>query len=85
MDSQNKLTCPLAVGLFILMLGLIISCLFLLHIEPHIPLFLCVITLSAAGLWCGFPWKTLEKGMADGIKNCVQPIIDLALSGILIG
>ncbi|MCI4060467.1 Na+/H+ antiporter NhaC, partial [Bacillus cereus] len=49
------------------------------------PLFLCVITLSAAGLWCGFPWKTLEKGMADGIKNGVQPIIVLALIGILIG
>ncbi|PNB43047.1 Na+/H+ antiporter NhaC, partial [Pseudomonas sp. GW456-E7] len=84
MDSQRKLTFPLAVGLFILMLGIIISCLFLFHTEPHIPLFLCVVMLSAAGLWFGFSWKSLEKGITDGIKNGVQPIIVLALIGILI-
>ncbi|WP_024120752.1 Na+/H+ antiporter NhaC [Bacillus halotolerans] len=85
MDSQKKLTFPLAVGLFILMLGVIISCLFFLHTEPHIPLFLCVVLLSAAGLWYGFSWNSLEKGIVNGIKNGVQPIIVLALIGILIG
>ncbi|MCY8978354.1 Na+/H+ antiporter NhaC [Bacillus halotolerans] len=85
MDSQKKLTFPLAVGLFILMLGVIISSLFFLHTEPHIPLFLCVVLLSAAGLWYGFSWNSLEKGIVNGIKNGVQPIIVLALIGILIG
>ncbi|MBL4964287.1 Na+/H+ antiporter NhaC [Bacillus halotolerans] len=85
MDSQKKLTFPLAVGLFIFMLGIIISCLFFLHTEPHIPLFLCVVLLSAAGLWYGFSWNSLEKGIVNGIKNGVQPIIVLALIGILIG
>jgi NhaC family Na+:H+ antiporter len=67
------------------MLGVIISCLFFLHTEPHIPLFLCVVLLSAAGLWYGFSWNSLEKGIVNGIKNGVQPIIVLALIGILIG
>lgn len=30
-------------------------------------------------------WKSIEKGIVDGIKNGVQPIIVLALIGILIG
>ncbi len=49
------------------------------------PLFFCVIILSLAGLWLGFSWESLEKGIVSGLKNGVQPIIVLALIGVLIG
>ncbi len=49
------------------------------------PLFFCVIILSLAGLWLGFSWDSLEKGIVSGLKNGVQPIIVLALIGVLIG
>ncbi|PIK30093.1 Na+/H+ antiporter NhaC [Bacillus siamensis] len=85
MKQEKRLTFISAIGLFVLMLAVIISCLFFFHTEPHMPLFFCVIILSLAGLRLGFSWGSLEKGIVSGLKNGVQPIIVLALIGMLIG
>ncbi|PRR88257.1 Na+/H+ antiporter NhaC [Bacillus atrophaeus] len=85
MNSQKRLTFPLAAGLFLFILAVIISCLFMFHTEPHMPLFLCILILSIAGLTIGFSWKDIEEGIVNGIKNGVQPLIVLSLIGILIG
>ncbi|MTH54631.1 Na+/H+ antiporter NhaC [Bacillus mangrovi] len=66
------------------MLGTIFSCLFLIKTEPHLPLLLCVILLALFGIIKGKKWSSLEKGIVAGIQNGIQPILVLALIGMLI-
>ncbi|MBS2968195.1 Na+/H+ antiporter NhaC [Metabacillus sp. KIGAM252] len=66
------------------MLGTIFTCLFYLETEPHLPLILCIILLTLFGRVKGLKWSSLEKGMVRGIQNGIQPIIILALIGMLI-
>lgn len=55
------------------------------HAEPHMPLLICIGFLAVVSVLKGFSWKELESGIVSGIKSGVQPIIVLALIGILIG
>lgn len=74
-------------ALFILVMILVIiySSLFILKTEPHIALLNCLVFISILGLLKGYPWKKLEDGIVKGIQSGIQPIIILALIGILIG
>lgn len=49
------------------------------------PLLICIGFLAVVSVLKGFSWKELESGIVSGIKSGVQPIIVLALIGILIG
>lgn len=49
------------------------------------PLLICIGFLGVVSVLKGFSWKELESGIVSGIKSGVQPIIVLALIGILIG
>ncbi|KKI90761.1 sodium:proton antiporter [Bacillus sp. SA1-12] len=74
-----------AVFILFLILAIIISSLFVLKTEPHLALFNCLIAVSFLGLIKGYTWKDLESGIIMGIQRGIQPIIILALIGILIG
>ncbi|AZB42177.1 Na+/H+ antiporter NhaC [Bacillus sp. FJAT-42376] len=66
------------------MLGTIFTCLFYIKTEPHLPLILCLVFLALFGKAKGQKWSSLEKGMVSGIQNGIQPILVLALIGMLI-
>lgn len=74
-----------AIFLLFLILGIIFSSLFIWKTEPHISLLLCLVVVSFLALLKGYKWKELESGLIKGIQNGVQPILVLALIGILIG
>lgn len=85
--STQKKSFHFKEALFILVMILVIiySSLFVLKTEPHIALLNCLVLISILGLLKGYPWKKLEDGIVKGIQSGIQPIIILALIGILIG
>ncbi|MCM3595434.1 Na+/H+ antiporter NhaC [Metabacillus idriensis] len=74
-----------AVMIFLSMIVIIFISLFYLKTEPHLPLMLCLVLLSGVAFIYKYSWKEIEAGLVKGIQNGVQPIIILALIGILIG
>ncbi|TDL80810.1 Na+/H+ antiporter NhaC [Peribacillus frigoritolerans] len=74
-----------AVMIFLSMIAIIFISLFYLKTEPHLPLMLCLVLLSGVAFIYKYSWKEIEAGLVKGIQNGVQPIIILALIGILIG
>ncbi len=74
-----------AVFLLLLILAVIFSSLFILKTEPHLALLNCLTIIAVFGFVKRFKWKELESGIVKGIQNGVQPIVILALIGILIG
>ncbi|WP_226670107.1 Na+/H+ antiporter NhaC [Metabacillus litoralis] len=73
------------VFILFLILAIIYTSLFIWKTEPHIALLACLIVVSALSVLKGYKWKEIELGLVKGIQNGVQPIIVLALIGILIG
>lgn len=84
-SNQQDFNFQQSVLLLFLILAIIFASLFLLKTEPHIALLNCVMAISIIGLLKKVTWKELELGILKGIQNGIQPIIVLALIGILIG
>ena len=57
---------------------------FLLKVEPHVPLLCGLIILCLISRLKGFKWSDLECGLVEGLKDSLKPIIILSLIGILI-
>ncbi|MGM0876840.1 MAG: Na+/H+ antiporter NhaC [Bacillota bacterium] len=74
-----------AVFILLLILAIIFTSLFVFKTEPHFALLNCLVVVAFLGLIKRYPWKELETGMIKGIQSGIQPIIVLALIGILIG
>ncbi|MEC3606434.1 Na+/H+ antiporter NhaC [Bacillus glycinifermentans] len=85
MSNEKRLSFAISAFLFLAILSIIFICLFMFHAEPHMPLLICIGFLAVVSVLKGFSWKELESGIVSGIKSGVQPIIVLALIGILIG
>ncbi|KKB74860.1 MULTISPECIES: Na+/H+ antiporter NhaC [Bacillus] len=85
MSNEKRLSFSISAFLFLAILSIIFICLFIFHAEPHMPLLICIGFLGVVSVLKGFSWKELESGIVSGIKSGVQPIIVLALIGILIG
>ncbi len=85
MSQSKSLSFTGSVILFLSMIGIIFISLFYLKTEPHLPLMLCLVFLSGAAILYKYSWKEIEDGIVKGIQSGVQPIIILALIGILIG
>lgn len=73
-------------GLFItiILVLLLFSSLFILKVEPHLPLILCIILLIIFGLIKGYSFEQLEQSLIKGISFGLKPIIILMLIGVLI-
>ncbi|WP_066172366.1 Na+/H+ antiporter NhaC [Bacillus marinisedimentorum] len=82
---HEKMTTKKAVLLLALLMSLIFSGIFLLKLEPHIPLAAAVAVLAAAGLFLGIPREKMRQGMINGIMAGLMPIIILGLIGMIIG
>ncbi|MGG4490195.1 Na+/H+ antiporter NhaC [Metabacillus idriensis] len=85
MNHSKTVPFGAAVMIFLSMIAIIFISLFYLKTEPHLPLMLCLVLLSAVAFIYKYSWKEIEAGLVKGIQNGVQPIIILALIGILIG
>lgn len=57
----------------------------LLDGSPHIPLILGSVVASLMGLYLGFSWKKIEKGIVEGITIALQACLILIVVGLLIG
>ncbi|MCE7791325.1 Na+/H+ antiporter NhaC [Salipaludibacillus sp. CUR1] len=64
--------------------GIIAVSLLSLGAEPHVPLFLAVVFLAIYNFTKRQPWSLLEKGIVNGIKSGIIPIMIFMLIGILI-
>jgi NhaC family Na+:H+ antiporter len=82
MKKQLSFQQSFLIVLFIL--SFIFVSLFLLKVEPHLPLLISLAALSLIGRLYKFQWKDIERGIVEGIKLGIQPIMILALIGMLI-
>lgn len=85
MNHSKTVPFGTAAMVFLSMIAIIFISLFYLKTEPHLPLMLCIVLLSGVAFIYKFSWKEIEAGLVKGIQNGVQPIIILALIGIMIG
>ncbi|MBM7841192.1 NhaC family Na+:H+ antiporter [Alkalihalobacillus xiaoxiensis] len=70
--------------IFAVMMTLIIISMFVLQVAPHIPLLVCIVIVSLAGLLLKIKWKELEESMVKGIGLGTKAILILSLVGIVI-
>ena len=52
--------------------------------SAHIALILAAAVASGVGLWIGYSWKEIEKGLVDGIAIGLKAILILLVVGMLI-
>lgn len=57
---------------------------FMLKVEPHIPLIVSIIVLILFGIKKGYSYEQLEKALMDGISYGLKPILILMVIGMLI-
>ncbi|KYG32082.1 Na+/H+ antiporter NhaC [Alkalihalobacillus trypoxylicola] len=74
-----------AIFCMVMMLLIMVGGIFILKVDPHIPLLICVSFLLVMGLKNKFTWAELEKSMIDGLIVGIKPLIILALVGMVIG
>ncbi|WP_102347505.1 Na+/H+ antiporter NhaC [Bacillus sp. Marseille-P3661] len=70
--------------IFIGLLIVIFIGIFVLKVEPHIPLLSAVVVLVVISKILGYSWDVVERGLINGIAMGIKPIIILALVGVVI-
>ncbi|MFG6495872.1 Na+/H+ antiporter NhaC [Fictibacillus sp. UD] len=81
---KRQMTLPVALVLFAAIFAVMFTSLVYIKVEPHIPLLACLVLLGAVGAAFGAPWKTIEKGILNGIISGLQPIMILLTVGLVI-
>ncbi|MBM7704742.1 Na+/H+ antiporter NhaC [Metabacillus iocasae] len=81
---KKQLSFLQSLSIIVLILAFIFVSLFILKVEPHIPLLMSVVLLSLIGAALKYKWAELENGIIDGIKLGIKPILILGLIGLLI-
>ncbi len=81
---KRQMTLPVALVLFTAIFAVMFTSLVYIKVEPHIPLLACLVLLGAVGAAFGAPWKTIEKGILNGIISGLQPIMILLTVGLVI-
>ncbi|MCH1627542.1 Na+/H+ antiporter NhaC [Fredinandcohnia quinoae] len=81
---QQRLTRIEALCLTILLLLIIGMSIIYFQTPPHGPIFICLTILILFSYIKKFPWKETEKGIIEGIRYGIIPIIIFILIGILI-
>ncbi|TCP23028.1 sodium/proton antiporter (NhaC family) [Scopulibacillus darangshiensis] len=71
--------------LMVILLGVLMTCLIFLKVQPHIPLIGCTVILVLFALMHGARWLDIEGGLVEGIHKGLKPIMILALVGVVIG
>ncbi|WP_368504751.1 Na+/H+ antiporter NhaC [Alkalihalophilus sp. As8PL] len=81
---ERKANVPFTIILLVTMMVLIITSMFVLKVEPHIPLVVCLLLATLFGRFLQIRWNEIEKAMIEGLKVGIKPIFILALVGIVI-
>lgn len=81
---KRQMTLPVALVLFTAIFAVMFTSLVYIKVEPHIPLLACLVLLGAVGAAFGASWKTIEKGILNGIISGLQPIMILLTVGLVI-
>ncbi|MFC7373563.1 Na+/H+ antiporter NhaC [Fictibacillus iocasae] len=81
---NSRISAPGLIAVLFLLFGIMFSSLVLLKVEPHVPLMICVIVLGAFGMMSGAGWKTIEKGLIQGITSGLSPMLILLVIGFVI-
>lgn len=81
---EKNISIRMTTIIFSTLLLVIFYGIFVLEVQPHIPLIAAIIVLGVIGRFIGFKWETLEKGLIEGISVGIKPIIILALVGMVI-
>ncbi|EIT84717.1 Na+/H+ antiporter NhaC [Fictibacillus macauensis ZFHKF-1] len=81
---NQRMKAPAVVLLLVLIVAIMFSSLVLLKVEPHIPLFFCIMITSIFALVSGVKWKQIEKGLIAGIVNGIQPLMLLFMISFVI-
>lgn len=81
---KRQMTLPVALVLFAAIFAVMFTSLVYIKVEPHIPLLACLVLLGAIGTAFGASWKTIEKGLLNGIISGLQPIMILLTVGLVI-
>ncbi len=84
-EKKNELTLGLA--LLIILGTAVIMCVSIIFwgLDAHIPLMFSIILAALFGLSRGYKWKDIFDGISMGIKEAIEPVIILALVGLIIG
>lgn len=77
------MTLPLALVLFAVIFAVMFTSLVFIKVEPHIPLMACLVLIGTIGAAYGASWKTIEKGMLNGVIAGLQPIMILLTVGLV--
>jgi Na+:H+ antiporter, NhaC family len=80
---KKQITLPLALVLFAVIFAVMFTSLVYIKVEPHIPLMACLVLVGAIGAASGASWKTIEKGMLNGVIAGLQPIMILLTVGLV--
>ncbi|MFM1652519.1 Na+/H+ antiporter NhaC [Brevibacillus sp. B_LB10_24] len=86
-DIEPRKVPPVWVGLIpiaFMIVSLFVG-IFVLELDPHIPLLASAIVATIVGLCLGHSWKEIEKGMLKTITLPLQAILILMIIGALIG
>ncbi|MGB3568781.1 MAG: Na+/H+ antiporter NhaC [Priestia megaterium] len=73
-----------SIAVVLVLLAIIFVSLFTLKLPPHIPLIFGVAFISVIGFLLKYKWTEMEKGILDGVRLGIKPILILMLIGMLI-
>ncbi|MGI1799371.1 Na+/H+ antiporter NhaC [Priestia sp. TRN 1309] len=73
-----------SIAVVLVLLAIIFVSLFMLKLPPHIPLIFGVAFISVIGFLLKYKWTEMEKGILDGVRLGIKPILILMLIGMLI-
>ncbi|WHY73091.1 Na+/H+ antiporter NhaC [Fictibacillus enclensis] len=82
MNSKVKL--PGVILLFLFIVVTMFTSMVFVKVEPHIPLFLCVVLTGIFALFWGADWKQIERGLIAGVVSGIQPLLLLMMIGLVI-
>ncbi|WZL72921.1 Na+/H+ antiporter NhaC [Clostridiaceae bacterium 35-E11] len=83
--EKQKLSFGLALFVLLGTAGIMCISIIFWGLDAHIPLLLSIVLVAIIGLRKGYTWKDIQEGIAAGINDAVEPVIILALVGLIIG
>lgn len=81
---KRKPTFLEAVNTLFITFGVILIGIVFLKVDAHIPLFVGTLICIGFAFYLRFPWSDIEKGIFDGIKSAIVPMLLIMLIGLVI-
>ena len=70
---------------FVLLIAVMAVGIIVFETDPHVPMFIGVISAAVMALILGYKWEQIEQFMVTGISRAMPSIMILIVIGILIG